>query len=284
MDPYEILLRDTLEGFLKEDCAFKDVTSSVIPPDKHGSAIIVAREAGVCAGLVEAGLVFSLTGCVLGISCKEGNPFKPGDSIASVTGKLASILSTERVALNLLMHLCGVATATRAFQERIDAVAGRGQCKIAATRKTTPGMRAMEKRAVMVAGGDPHRWSLDDMVLLKDTHRSYYNDVAHMVSVARNRVSFSKKIEVEVETTDDAIMAARAGADIIMLDNMPFSLMKTTMEKLEHEGLRQGIIVESSGNVTLDTVADHARTGVDIISTSAITLKAMPVDISLELV
>jgi nicotinate-nucleotide pyrophosphorylase (carboxylating) len=146
-----------------------------------------------------------------------------------------------------------------------------------------PGLRAMEKRAVVVGGGDTHRWNLDDMVLLKDNHLAYFGNIEAMIRQYKQATSFTKKIEVEVTSVSDAVKAARAGADIVMLDNMPFDEMKKAIAALEKEKLRDKIIVESSGNVDISTVAQHARTGVDLISTSAITLRAPPLDISLEL-
>ncbi|MHA1683167.1 MAG: carboxylating nicotinate-nucleotide diphosphorylase [Promethearchaeota archaeon] len=284
MNPYELLIRNKLEGFLKEDSQFKDVTSEVIPRDANGDAILLAKQEGIVGGILETRILFEMIDCKVVILKDDGESVKPGNIIAKIRGNLRNILFCERTALNLLMHLSGVATATKKFQDAIDAVKKNPRCRIAATRKTTPGLRAMEKRIVETCGGDTHRWNLDDMILLKDTHRAYFKDVKNMIDAARSHSSFSKKIEVEVESVDDALEAARAGADIIMLDNMEFSTMTSAIKALEDEGFRDKMIIESSGNVSLGTVAGHAKTGVDLISTSAITIKAEPIDISLELI
>ncbi|MFX0098597.1 MAG: carboxylating nicotinate-nucleotide diphosphorylase [Candidatus Hodarchaeota archaeon] len=283
MDPkYRIIVEEKLKDFLQEDIHFEDVSSTIIPEDEVGKAEIIAKQDGVLAGVEELQVIFGIVNCEVSLAKKEGDLVTKGDVIAKINGSLRSILLVERTALNILMHLSGIATKTRKFQEIIAKERTNENCRIAATRKTIPGMRIMEKRAVKVGGGDTHRWNLDDMVLLKDTHRTYFGDVESMVKKSREITSFSKKIEVEVETTDDAVLATKAGADIIMLDNMAFDDMKTTVEKLVELGLRDKVILESSGNVTIETLPEHAKTGVDLISTSAITLKAPPVDFSLE--
>jgi nicotinate-nucleotide pyrophosphorylase (carboxylating) len=157
--------------------------------------------------------------------------------------------------------------------------------QIAATRKTTPGFRVFEKQAVILGGGDPHRWSLDDMVMLKDTHKALFNgDVAQMVRYAKEHVSFSKKIETEVENLQEAIDAAQAGADIIMFDNMTPADIRAALQDLEAQGLREHITYEASGGIILETVADYAATGVDVVSMGWLTMyPSERVDLSLEI-
>jgi nicotinate-nucleotide pyrophosphorylase (carboxylating) len=279
-----LLVEQKIADFLREDVHFEDVTSALIPADEAGSAIIIAKEDGFICGLAEIEILYELLGCKMEAKKQDGDPVEKGETVASVTGPIRALLQGERTALNLLMHLSGVATKTREFQAIVERERVNTRCKIAATRKTIPGLRVMEKRAVKIAGGDTHRWDLDDMVLLKDTHRSYFGDVSGMVTKYKAETSFTKKIEVEVETIDDALQAAQAGADIILLDNMAFDDMKDAVASIEAAGLRGSVIIESSGNVDVSSLPDHARTGVDLISTSAITLKARAIDFSQELV
>ncbi len=278
-----LVIEPKLKEFLLEDVHFEDVSTALIPESTKGKATFVAKESGIVCGLVEVEAVYGLVGCKVIPLKAEGEAIGKGDALATVSGPVRAILLAERTALNLLMHLSGVATSTRQFQAIIDKERANPNCKIAATRKTLPGLRAMEKRAVMVGGGDSHRWSLDDMVLLKDNHIAYFGNIEAMISQYKKATSFTKKIEVEVTSAGDAVVAARAGADIVMLDNMPFDEMKRAITPLEKEKLRDKVDVQSSGNVDISTVAQHARTGVNLISTSAITLRAKPIDISLEL-
>ncbi|MHA1792880.1 MAG: carboxylating nicotinate-nucleotide diphosphorylase [Promethearchaeota archaeon] len=279
---YEILIRDKLKEFLLEDVHFEDISSSIIP-NTNGRAEIIAKEDGFLGGLKEAGILFKIVNCTLVPKIEEGEKFQRGDIIGVIDGPLRAILLAERTALDLLMHLSGVVTSTRTFQGIIEKNRVNPRCKVAATRKTIPGFRLMDKRAVKIGGGDTHRWNLDDMVILKDTHRAYFDNIKLMIESCKNLTSFTKKIEVEVETLDDALTAAKAGADIIMLDNMNVNSIKVIDSKLKDLGLREHLVLESSGNITLENIKDYSETGVDLISTSAITLKAHPIDFSLEL-
>lgn len=285
VDPsHRLIVEARLREFLAEDVRFSDVSSTVIPAASTGKATIAAKGRGIACGIEEIEILFSITGCTVSRHVDDGNEIAPGDVVATISGPVRAILLAERTALNVLMLLSGVATTTRAFQAAIERGRTNPRCRIAATRKTIPGMRTMQKRAVQVGGGDPHRWSLDDMVLLKDTHRAYFDgDIAKMLDACRGETPFSKKIEVEVETIEDAVIAARHGADIIMLDNMTIEAMTGAVKALEAAGLRDRVLVESSGNVTLESAQAHASTGVDLVSTSAITLKVSTVDFSLEL-
>jgi len=283
MDPaYKLIIEQKLRDFLLEDCHFQDVSSLLIP-DARSTAIIMAKETGFVCGLLEIQILFDLVGCNLVASKVDGDPVSHGDVVATIEGPARAILLAERTALNILMHLSGVVTTTREFQAIVENERVNPRCRIAATRKTIPGLRAMEKRAVMIGGGDTHRWNLDDMVMLKDNHRVYFDDIEGMIAACRHMISFTKKIEIEVTTVDDTLKAANAGADIIMLDNMTFDDMENAVNTLRNTGLRDKVVLESSGNVDLETLPQHAKTGVDLISTSAITLKAKPLDFSLEI-
>ncbi|NMC06346.1 MAG: carboxylating nicotinate-nucleotide diphosphorylase [Candidatus Lokiarchaeota archaeon] len=284
MDPsYLLIIEPKIKEFLLEDVHFEDISTALIPENAMGKATFISKGKGIICGLVEVEITYKLVGCQVTRIKKDGDAVDKGEAIAEVAGPVRAILLAERTALNLLMHLSGVATKTREFQAIIDKERANPRCKIAATRKTMPGIRAMEKRAVAIGGGDTHRWCLDDMVLLKDNHLAFFGSLEGMIQQYKQASSFTKKIEVEVTSVADAIKAARAGADIVMLDNMPFDEMKRSIDALEKERLRDKVIVESSGNVDISTIAQHARTGVDLISTSVITLRGNPLDISLEL-
>lgn len=284
MDPsYKLVIEPKLREFLLEDVHFQDVSSTLIPEDTRATAIIVAKEDGFICGLLEIQALFDLVGCNLAASKVDGDPIYNGDVVATIEGLARAILLAERTALNILMHLSGIVTKTREFQTIVENERVNPRCRIAATRKTMPGLRAMEKRAVTIGGGDTHRWNLDDMVLLKDNHRTYFDDIEGMISACRQMISFTKKIEIEVTSVDDVLKAAKAGADIIMLDNMAFEDMENAVHVLQDAGFRDKVVLESSGNVDLATLQQHAKTGVDLISTSAITLKAKPIDFSLEI-
>jgi nicotinate-nucleotide pyrophosphorylase (carboxylating) len=284
MDPsYKLIIEPKLREFLSEDCHFQDVSSMLIPEDAMSTAVIIAKETGFACGLLEIQMLFAMVGCRLAASKVDGDPVDRGDVVATIEGPARAILLAERTALNILMHLSGVVTKTREFQAIVENERTNPRCRIAATRKTMPGLRVMEKRAVTIGGGDTHRWNLDDMVMLKDNHRTYFADIEGMITDCRQMISFTKKIEIEVTTVDDAIKAANAGADIIMLDNMTFQDMENAVQALQDASLRDKVVLESSGNVDLESLPKHAKTGVDLISTSAITLKAKPIDFSLEI-
>jgi nicotinate-nucleotide pyrophosphorylase (carboxylating) len=203
--------------------------------------------------------------------------------VAEVRGSPQAMLVGERLALNIMMRMSSIATSTRLLVDEARAVAP--AVTVAATRKVTPGFGLFEKRAVCLGGGDPHRWTLNGMVMLKDTHlRLYHGDVTALVLDARARTSFATKIEVEVESLEDALRATRAGADIVMLDNMSPTEIAEVVRALQAVGLRDRVMLEASGGITGTQIADFARSGVDIISTSEITLApARRVDYSLKI-
>lgn len=184
--------------------------------------------------------------------------------------------------MDLLSILAGVATETRRFLEAARRVNPR--VKVAATRKTPPGLAVLVKKAVRAGGGDTHRFSLSDAILVKDNHLAIVGSVGEAVRRAREAAGFMHKVEVEVESVEDAVEAAEAGADVVMLDNMEPEQVKRALEELERRGLRGRVIVEVSGGVTLDNIGEYAALGPDVISTSSITLKARPIDLTLEVV
>ncbi|WP_432491130.1 carboxylating nicotinate-nucleotide diphosphorylase [Kineococcus gypseus] len=270
---------------LAEDAPWGDVTSeALLPAGAVAHAELRAREAGVLAGTAAAAAAFeqaaALTGGAL-LRCQfspDGTRFAAGDVLGRVAGSAHAVLRAERVALNLLQHLSGIATLTAAFT---DAVAGTG-ARVVDTRKTTPGLRALERAAVRAGGGHNHRRSLSDTVLVKDNHLAVLLaegvDVTTALRAVRERVPHTTALEVEVDRLDqlDAVLAA--GVDVVLLDN--FALADLA------EGVRRvhaaGALAEASGGVTLETVAAIARTGVDLVSVGALTQNARTLDLGLD--
>lgn len=261
---------------LREDMPEGDITSeSIVPPGAVSSAVILAKEDGVLAGLPVARRVFEMIDAELRFleESEDGAAVHSGDVLARIDGQTISLLKGERTALNFLQRLSGIATATRRF---VDAVAGM-KAKILDTRKTTPGLRLLEKYAVRVGGGTNHRLGLSDMVLIKDNHIRYVGSITEAVRRARERIPEGMKIEVEVTNFDEAREALACGPDIVMLDNMPVEEMRAVVE------LYGGRIpLEASGKMRLDRVGEVAATGVDYISVGALTHSVRALDISLE--
>ncbi|HZG55786.1 carboxylating nicotinate-nucleotide diphosphorylase [Paenibacillus sp.] len=275
-------MRERIKAWLREDLGPGDVTSLSILPDGHRSrAVVHAKQAGVLAGLPVAEAVFAEVDPALEVRrvAAEGGALAVGDVLLELEGSTLSILSGERLALNLLQRLSGIATATRAY---VDAVQGvTPPPRIVDTRKTTPGLRALEKYAVRVGGGHNHRFGLFDAVLLKDNHVKAAGGVLEAVARARAYAPHTMRVEIEVESLEQVEQAIESGADIIMLDNMAPATMRTAVERIRQGAPRA--IVEASGGVTLATVRAIAETGVDVISVGGLTHSVKALDISLDL-
>ena len=270
-----------VELALAEDISHGDPTSeSLIPPGLEGKASILAKAKGRLAGIDVARRVFLKVDPSLKVEglITDGAEIKPGDIIATVQGNVASLLKAERVALNFLQRLSGIASQTAEYVARAQGLA----VKIVDTRKTTPGLRLLEKYAVRMGGGENHRFHLGDAVLIKDNHlaalRALGMSLKDIVVRARQNAPQGLTVEVEVNTTEEALEAVEAGADIIMLDNMGPDEMRRVV------GLISGRAkTEASGGITLDNVQEAAMTGVNIISIGALTHSSKALDISLEL-
>ena len=281
VDIQKAILQDMLMRFLSEDVGMEDITTrAVIPEGTEARAQVIVKERAVVAGVEEIRLLFEMLGLKVRRALRDGVEVEPGTTIMEVSGDARTILTAERTALNILMRMSGIATATRRLVEKVREAGLK--TKIAATRKTAPGLRYLDKKAVAVGGGDPHRFRLDDAVLIKDNHIAIVGGVDEAVRKARESVSFAKKVEVEVRTLDEALEAARSGADIIMLDNMTVEDVESTLRMLEREGLRDKVLIEVSGGITEENLLQYAKLEPDIISVGSLTHSVKAVDISLE--
>ena len=272
-----LLVEDAVARALKED--FGDAgdltTNATIPADATARAIIAARKPGIIAGVDAAIAAFRLVDPSINVSIENGDGARvtKGDVVLSLHGPARGVLSAERVALNFLGHLSGVATATASLVKAVEGT----KAKIVCTRKTTPGLRAFEKHAVRCGGGHNHRFGLYDAVMIKDNHIAAVGGVAEALTAARASVGHMVKIEIEVDGLDQLDAALSGGADIIMLDNM------TTEDMKKAVAMNKGrAVLEASGNVTVATVRAIAETGVDVISSGWITHSAPSLDLGLD--
>jgi nicotinate-nucleotide pyrophosphorylase (carboxylating) len=276
------LLKDKLLEYLQEDIGFGDVTTdSIVPPNLLAEATITAKSDGVIAGIRELQALFRIANLDILDWVNDGASVQKGQVIMKVRGKARSILTVERTGLNILMRMSGIATLTRRMVEEARSV--NPKIRIACTRKTTPGFRNFEKRAVEIGGGDSHRLRLDDLILIKSNHITAAGGIEDAIKKAKAAASFTKKIEVEVTSTDQAIIAARSHPDIIMLDNMQPDDVEKVLATLDKMNIRKSLLIEVSGEVTPDTLKSYAKTGADIISMGLLTHSAKAIDINLRI-
>jgi nicotinate-nucleotide pyrophosphorylase (carboxylating) len=278
-----LLVEEAVRAALIEDLGRAgDITSNAtIPPAATATAMLSTRQDGVLCGLEFARQAFRLIGGEVGFEmlAQDGKRISAGEAVADVAGNARSILAAERVALNYLMRLSGIATHTARFQDRI----AHTHARIACTRKTVPGHRAFDKYAVTCGGGSNHRFGLDDAILIKDNHIAVCGGVALAVNRARLHAGHLVKVEVEVTGLEELREALSASPDVVLLDNMkPATLAEAVRINRDDNGGR--VRLEASGNVDLDTVREIAETGVDYISTSKITMAAPTLDLGLDVV
>ncbi len=282
MDRCGVLTEEKIREFLREDIGYGDITSEALIENGHQArAMILFREDGIAAGLEEAAALFAYLGCTVKILVDDGIRVNVGTHVMEVGGPTKAILAGERTALNLLGRMSGIATSVDVAASK--ALKVNPNIRVAATRKTMPGLRDLDKRAVELGGGDTHRFRLDDCVLIKDNHLKLGLTVRDAVVKARKRASFTKKIEIEVTSLEQALEAAEAGADIIMFDNMTPSQIKRCLDALGERGLREGRLFEASGGITNENVEEYAATGVDILSMGCLTHSVRSLNVKLEL-
>jgi len=277
----ETQIEEIADRALVEDLGGGDITTeALIPIDQQGIASIMAKEEGILAGIDIAKKVFQRVDPALKVAIliADGSQIKPGSIIAKVEGNVASILKAERVALNFLQRLSGIASETNRYVKAVEGL----PVHIMDTRKTTPGLRSMEKYAVRVGGGQNHRMNLGDGILIKDNHIAALHssglNLKEIVVKAREKAPKGLKVEVEVSTLQEGLEATEAGVDIIMLDNMNLEDMRQVAKSIQRRAL-----IEASGGITLNKVRAVAETGVDFISIGALTHSVKALDISLEL-
>lgn len=281
--PPWLLVDPLLQQWLLEDLGRGDRTTQALFGDRHaplGQAQLILKAEGVIAGLPLVERVFHLLDphhCTCEITLPEGSAGQPKDLMATLTAPLDVLLMGERVALNVLMRLSGIATMTAQYVGKIADL----PTQLVDTRKTTPGLRILEKYAVQIGGAQNHRFGLDDAVMIKDNHIQAAGGITPAIALVRQNMPYPLAIEIEAETPAQAFEAVTAGADILMLDNMSVAMMAELIPQLRQQNPR--LKLEASGNITLDTLRDVALTGIDYISTSATITRSPWLDISMKI-
>lgn len=275
------MIQDKLRRILDEDLWYDDITSeALIDPKTRLEGEIICKEDCIVAGIQEASTLFEMHDCSVESAVKEGKMVIGNSKILKISGKASIILGLERTALNLMTRMSGIATETNRILKEARTVSP--SVRIAGTRKTAPGLTFFDKRAISVGGGDTHRIGLDDLVLIKDNHIAIIGSVSEAVKKAKDRVSFTKKIEVEVSTLNNAVDAVTAGADIILLDNLTPTEITGIIEELTTRKYRDRILIEASGGINQKNIRSYASTGVDVISLGFLTHSVKSIDMSLE--
>jgi len=280
--PKKALQRE-FRRFLDEDVGQSDITTdAIVPNGTRVKAKIIVKEPAVVCGINEIKTFYEMLGVTFLEKAKDGDEVASGTVIAEVEGDGRAVLTSERMVLNILMRMSGIATETQRLVNEVKKV--NPKVRVAATRKTAPGLRVFDKRAVVVGGGDPHRMRLDDAVLIKDNHIAVAGGIREAFNRARVSGGSTKKIEVEAKSTEQAVQVAKMGADIVMLDNMTFKEAESTLRELTAKNLRQRVLIEISGGITRENIVSYAKLGPDIVSLGSLTHSTKAVDISLEVV
>jgi len=276
------ILEGKLRNILAEDIGQGDITTALgIPADNSAEAEVIAKESGVIAGIEEAKILLEYLGLKVENLVADGEKVKEKNILMRISGDTRTVLSVERTLLNIISRMSGIATTTRNLMDKIRKA--RLKTKVACTRKVAPGLLYFDKKAVLIGGGDTHRLHLDDMILVKDNHIAVVGSLEKAVKTVRKNVSFSKKIEVEVTEVKDVLAAAKAGADIIMLDNFSTKQIEKAVKLLRDENLYGKVLLEASGGINEENILAYASTGVDIVSLGEITDSTRVLDISLEI-
>lgn len=274
------ILEEKLLRMVGEDLGPGDITTE-FTPGKRVRAEIISNNDCIVSGIDELKTLFNLFNIEVIESVNDGDKVKKREKIFILSGDSNDILLVERTALNILSRMSGITTLTNEFIRRARRV--NPEIRIAATRKITPLFGYFEKKAVEIAGGDPHRSGLYDLVLIKDNHLRLFKDVREAIRTAKRKASFTHKIEIEVNNTEDAIVSAEEGVDIIMLDNMSVEQVKDAVSRLREKNLRDRVILEVSGGITLNNISDYSRLGIDVISIGRSTHSAPAQDFSLKI-
>jgi len=264
--------------FLSEDVRSGDITSALLTKKKI-VAKIISRQQGVIAGIKFAKNLFQLKGCTVKAFVKDGAKVKRNQKILQVSGNTQSVLSCERTVLNLLSRMSGIATQTSFLVSKIRSVSKK--TSLYSTRKTAPGLRIFDKEAVKIGGGHKHRMALDEMIMIKDNHLALCNSMEDIIKQAQKK---RKRVEIEVENQKDALLAAKMGASIIMLDNFTPTEIKRTIAALRKKKMRNKVKLEASGGISSKNIIAYAKTGVDMISVGSITNSVSALDLSLEVI
>ena len=264
--------------FLSEDIQSGDITSALLTKKKI-VAKIISRQQGIIAGIKFAKNLFQLKGCTVKAFVKDGVKVKPNQKILQISGNTQSVLSCERTALNLLSRMSGIATQTSFLVSKIRKVSRK--TILYSTRKTAPGLRIFDKEAVKIGGGHKHRIALDEMIMIKDNHLVLCNSIEDIIKQAQKK---RKRIEIEVENQKDALLAAKMGVSIIMLDNFTPTKIKRTITALRKNKMRNKVKLEASGGISSKNIIAYAKTGVDMISVGSITNSVSALDLSLEVI
>lgn len=275
------ILEQKLLDMVKEDLGFYDITTEFVQ-DKKVKAEIISKTNGIVSGIYELKTLFNLFEIKVTEYVGDGEKIKKNQKIFLLNGRSRDILIVERTALNILSRMSGITTLTNEFVVKTKKT--NPLVKIAATRKTTPLFGYFEKKAVKIGGGDTHRLNLSDAVLIKNNHLKLFDNVVDAIKTAKKNTSFTHKIEIEVSNIKDAILAAGNGADIIMLDDMSVADVKKTIYELKKQGLRDRVIIEASGGISLENIEEYASSGVDVISIGALTHSVPALDFSLEII
>lgn len=276
------ILEEKLLKLLAEDVGQGDATSdAVIPAGLETTGEVIAKANGVVAGIAEATVLAEALGLRVKATVADGSTVKIGQVFMRIHGDAKTILTAERTLLNVMSRMSGIATATRNLTEKLRKA--KLPSKIAATRKTAPGLLFFDKKAVAIGGGDAHRMNLDDMILIKDNHIALAGSLEEAIQRAKQHVSFSTKIEVEVENPQDALKAAQLGADIVMLDNFSPQQAKEAVALLKKSGFFGRVLLEASGGITPENLLEFASAGVDVISLGELTHSVKALDLSLEI-
>jgi len=275
------ILEEKLRQILADDIGLGDVTAqAIIPSNLMVKAWVIAKEEGVAAGIEEATILAGSLGLKVKAKVLDGETVKNNQVLMEISGDAQTLLSAERTMLNLLSRMSGIATATRVLTEKLKKAGA--SAKVAATRKSAPGLLYFDKRAVIIGGGDSHRLHLDDMVLIKDNHVAIVGSPEEAVEKAKANVSFTKKIEVEVTRVQDVLKVARAGADAIMLDNFSVDQVKEAVALLEKADFLGKVVLEASGGIKAESILSYAAAKVDVISLGCLTHSVKALDISLD--